>query len=189
MGGKQKRAAKYKRWSAAHNPQHQTENKEVPESCSENLQAPHDGSGDCSSEYQPIPYEAQREILKKRQKKSKRSDKQSVSWTQGRIARYFNSIDKSLSWPTTIGLAAVLYILVFFLLRFIIQSIVLQHADINRSALYSGVRHAVPSFIYKIIRILDYLFCSKELSFNGLYLIIFPPDENLYQQMGDKYRF
>jgi len=189
MGGKQKRAAKYKRWSAAHNAQHQTENKEVPEISTENLQIPHDGAGDYSSDYQPIPYEVQREILKKRQKKSKRPEKQNTWWTRCQIGRYFNSIDTSLSWTTTIALAAVLYIMVFFLLRFIIQSFVLQHADINRTALYSGFRHAVPSIIYKIIRILDYLFCSKELSLNGLYVIIFPPDESLYQQVGDKYRF
>ncbi|ODM95776.1 putative lysosomal cobalamin transporter [Orchesella cincta] len=186
MGGKQKRAAKYKRWSAAHNPQSQSDNKEVPENSPENLQA-HDGSGDHSSDYQPIPYEVQREIIKRRQKKSKRPDKQNQWWTKCRIGRYLKSIDSCMSWPTTIGLALVLYVLVFFLLRFIIQSFVLQHADINRSALYSGVRHAVPNPIYKFIRMLDYMFCSRELSFRGLYDIIFPPEENLHQ--GDRYRF
>lgn len=80
MGGKQKRAAKYKKWIEGQN---------LLKQCKESSSSHglgdvtsdgmfFDGSGDHLSEYQPIPYQVQQEILRHRAKKTRKQ--KNSSW-------------------------------------------------------------------------------------------------------------
>lgn len=57
-------------------------------------------------------------------------------------------------------------------------------AGIDRGPLYTSLRMAVPRPLYTFIRVVDYLFSSPDLSVEGIYNIIYPPEEysRYYQQ-------
>jgi len=194
MGGKQKRAAKLKRWKESQTiTQAQLQGELTGEQSDESgkFSHPGSGSGSGSGEHDQLTendhYKIRMEILRQRQKRGRKHNA-SFKWLTSRFNRLSKVFDHWPKWPFVLLVTLMSTVGLFFMIRSLIQILLPSNAvGIDRTPAYASVKHLFPGPIYKAIVLIDYMLTSSTLSWEVMTHIVFPPERE-YEAAASRVR-